>query len=185
MSISQRRDFKRPAEERTHIYENPAISMFTNKSLYNARSRSPLGIRYSDHVGSHLTAAHIAFNLTMLEFALSEWKDGVFQDTTFTEDVGRKIYNVHRSDLESFETVFGELKLIELGQALVQNGRTYAGLDSYALNDGHGETGNIALSAFQRMAELSSTTTTDVDEGENNDNDSEPEDDEDDRLAQH
>jgi hypothetical protein len=56
----------KPATERMYIYQNTAISSFTNKTIYNTRSRAPLAIKYSKLIGSHLTAAHIAFNLAMV-----------------------------------------------------------------------------------------------------------------------
>ncbi|KAI0688666.1 hypothetical protein BC835DRAFT_1522300 [Cytidiella melzeri] len=148
-----RSDMKKPAAERKNIYRNPAISSFTNKTVYNNRSRSSIGIKYPDRIGTCLTPAHIAFNLTMIQFALTEWEDGYFNDTIFTEDAGRKAYIIHQADLLKFEQAFGEEKLIRLGTKLVENGRNFAGLGPYMTASEN--TGRIALSAFERMAALS------------------------------
>lgn len=138
----QKRERDKPAEDRIDIYQTRAISSFTNKTLYDASSRSRLGVRYADLLGPHLTLAHIAFNLTMvmwlhqhfstaltcssriqIQFAISEWEEGFFQDKTFTEDVGRRLYEAHLVDLESYQEAFGEDMVTRLGEALVQRGR--------------------------------------------------------------
>ncbi|KAI0694407.1 hypothetical protein BC835DRAFT_1415310 [Cytidiella melzeri] len=121
-------DMKKPAAERQNIYWNPAISSFTNKTVYNNCSRSSIGIKYPALIGTYLTSAHIAFNLTMIQFALTEWEDGYFNDSIFTEDTGCKIYKIHQADLLKYAEAFGEDKLIHLGTKLVDVGRNFAGL---------------------------------------------------------
>jgi hypothetical protein len=55
-----------PVAERKSVYRTQAISTFTSKTIYNTRARSAIGKKYSDLIGSKLTPAHIAFNLTMV-----------------------------------------------------------------------------------------------------------------------
>ncbi|KAI0683591.1 hypothetical protein BC835DRAFT_1423201 [Cytidiella melzeri] len=112
-----------------------------------------IGIKYPDRIGTCLTPAHIAFNLAMIQFTLTKWEDGYFNDTIFTKDAGRKAYIIHQADLLKFEQAFGEEKLIRLGTKLVENGRNFAGLGPYMTASEN--TGRIALSAFERMAALS------------------------------
>ncbi|KAI0695226.1 hypothetical protein BC835DRAFT_1347428 [Cytidiella melzeri] len=136
-----RSDMKKPAAEHKNIYRNPAISSFTNKTIYNNRSRSSIGIKYPDRIGTCLTLAHIAFNLTMIQFALTEWEDGYFNNTIFTEDAGRKAYIIHQADLLKFEQAFGEENLSDLVPSLLKMG----GLGPYMTASEN--TGRIALSA--------------------------------------
>ncbi|KAI0342013.1 hypothetical protein BDW22DRAFT_1429523 [Trametopsis cervina] len=154
--LFKRSEIPLPASERRGIYQNPSLSSFTNKTIYNTRSRSAIGIKYPELIGESLTLAHIAFNLTMIQFALMEWEDGLFHDTTFTEDVGRKLYEAHCADLARYKQVFGGQKLHQLGERLVADGRDFAGLGPYMTASRN--TGRIALSAFERLhLEKSST----------------------------
>ncbi|KAI0681982.1 hypothetical protein BC835DRAFT_1484301 [Cytidiella melzeri] len=145
-------DMKKPAAEHQNIYRNPAISSFTNKTVYNNCSRSSIGIKYPALIGTYLTSAHIAFNLTMIQFALTEWEDVYFNDSIFTEDTGRKIYKIHQADLLKYAEAFGEDKLICIGTKLVDVGRNFAGLGPYMTTSEN--IGRISLSAFKRMAAL-------------------------------
>ncbi|KAI0757907.1 hypothetical protein BC629DRAFT_1444294 [Irpex lacteus] len=132
----------KPTAECANVFQNRAISSFTNKTIYNTRSLPALGIQYADDLGPHLTSAHIAFNLTMIQFALSKWQEGFFEDTTFTEEVGRRIYTTHLADLVAYRE------------------ETYAGLKPYTAAGQ--DKGKISRSAFARMAQMAGTANTDA-----------------------
>ncbi|KAI0342881.1 hypothetical protein BDW22DRAFT_1439481 [Trametopsis cervina] len=120
--LFKRNELALPPPERTGIYQNSSLSAFTNKIIYNTRSRLAIGIRFPELIGQSLTLAHIAFNLSMIQFALTEWEDGWCRDSTFTEDVGRKFYEAHCMDLARYKQAFGEPQLNQLGNRLVKNG---------------------------------------------------------------
>ncbi|KAI0748985.1 hypothetical protein BC629DRAFT_1444987 [Irpex lacteus] len=142
------KEFDKPPSERMKVYYTEALTSFTNKSIYEKRSRSRIGIRYPDLIGEKLTLEHVAFNLTMIEFALSEWEDGSFSDKTLTHDAGEIMYRAHIVNLGKYKQSFGNDNFNRMCARLVRKGRDHAGLGPL---NGAGK-GTVPLSAFKRMA---------------------------------
>ena len=64
------------------------------------------------------------YDTFQLQFAISEFRSGVWEDQVFYEHVNKKVFNSHIKSLERFEKTFADIDLLTtMGQKLMRNVR--------------------------------------------------------------
>ncbi|KAJ3559228.1 hypothetical protein NM688_g472 [Phlebia brevispora] len=114
-------------EQRTGLYCNRAIGQFLNVALF--KKNSGLGVIQAHLFGSAMPIPTLAYALTMLEYSISEWSTGYFEDTTFRISDWKLPYYTHIEDLKKFEERMAWLDVYKrIAGKLLGNARAHAGV---------------------------------------------------------
>ncbi|KAJ3559439.1 hypothetical protein NM688_g347 [Phlebia brevispora] len=111
------------SDKRIGLYRNRAIGQFFNVVLFKKNSR--LGVVQSHLFRSAMPIPTMAYALTMLEYGISEWSTGYFEDTTFRISDWKLPYYTHIEDLKKFEERTAQLNMYKrIAGKLLENARS-------------------------------------------------------------